>query len=162
MALDIGRTTILSAHLPIGIPGVSINRQCASGFTTVWFGWQSILSGDKDIVLAGGVEAQTSLPIMADMTIVAAGNKPQTVPPNIRISRHPYIVQKAAEYGQNMAGQIAGAELMGKVWNKKIGNSYEEFRLELDQLSVDSHMKACKPHAKEIETKKLFLLKFLN
>ena len=149
MALDIGRTVVLSSHLPIQIPGVSINRQCASGMTTVWFGWQEIALGDKEVVLAGGVEAQTSLPIMADMTIVGPGNKPQTVPPNPKIAQHPYIIQKSQEYGERMSGQIAAAELMGKVWNKKIGNSYEEFRLELDELSVYSHKKAAAPEAIE-------------
>ncbi|MHA1342041.1 MAG: thiolase family protein [Promethearchaeota archaeon] len=149
MALDIARTCVLASHLPIEVPGASINRQCASGMTTVWFGWHEILTGDKQVVLAGGVEAQTTLPIMADMTIVGPGNRPQTIPPNIKISEHPYIVEKSKEYGQRMSGQIAGAELMGKIWNKKIGNSYEEFRLELDELSVYSHKKAAKPEAME-------------
>ncbi|MHA1820452.1 MAG: thiolase family protein [Promethearchaeota archaeon] len=148
-ALDIGRTAALAAHLPITLPGTSINRQCASGMTTVFFGWQSIVTGNNDLVFAGGVENQTVYPIMADMNVVMPGNRVQTVPPNKKISKHPYIVQKAQEYGQRMAGQIAGAELMGKLWNKKIGNSYEEFRLELDMLSLESHKKALRPEAME-------------
>ncbi|MBD3349958.1 MAG: acetyl-CoA C-acyltransferase [Candidatus Lokiarchaeota archaeon] len=159
MALDIARTTALAAHLPISVPGVSMNRQCASGMTTVWFGWHEILTGDKDIALCGGVEAQTTLPIMADMTIVGPGNKPQTIPPNIKISKHPYILEKSEEYGQRMSAQIPGAELMGKVWNNKIGNLYEEFRLELDELSVNSHMKAKTDHAYEMRGKEILPIK---
>lgn len=155
MALDIGKTVALASHLPIEVPGVSINRQCASGMTTAWFGWQSIVTGDKDIIFAGGAEMQTTLPIMADMNLIMPDNTIQTIPPNIGLSRHPYIIEKAKEYGQSMAGQIAGAELMGKIWNKKIGNSYEEFRLELDELSVASHMKAVKPIAKEMRDKEI-------
>ena len=155
-ALDVGRTSVLAAHLPYTIPGTSVNRQCASGMQTCYFAWQQIATGEKDIVLAGGVEAQTTYPIMADMNVVMPGNKVQTVPPNPQISTSPYVMALAEKYGKRMSGQIAGAEIMGREWNKKIGNSYEEFRLELDQLSVASHKKALKEHAMEMRKKEIF------
>ena len=58
-----------------------------------------------------------------------------------------------------MAGQIEGAELMGRVWNEKIGNTRDEFRLELDEISYASHMKALKPSAMEARGKEITPLK---
>ena len=68
-ALDIGRTTALAAHLPISVPGMSINRQCASGAQAVMSAWQAIASGIHDSVICGGVEVQNKYPIMSDTYI---------------------------------------------------------------------------------------------
>ncbi len=157
-ALDIGRTAILSAGLPWTIPGVSVNRQCSSGMQSTYFGWQEIVTGDKDIVLVGGVEAQTTIPIMADLNVVQ-GATVQTWPPNIKITQSPYVIASQEKYGKDMAGQIEGAELMGKVWNEKIGNTRDEFRLELDEISLASHQKALKPSAIEARGKEITPIK---
>lgn len=157
-ALDIGRTAILSAGLPWTIPGTSVNRQCSSSMQTVYNGWMEIVTGDKDIVFAGGVEAQTTFPIMADLN-VSMGTYTQTFPPNIKITQSPYVQASVAKYNKDMAGQIEGAELMGRVWNEKIGNTRDEFRLELDELSYASHMKALKPSAIEARGKEITPLK---
>jgi len=157
-ALDIGRTAILSAGLPWTIPGASVNRQCSSGMQSVYNGWMEIVTGDKDIVIAGGVEAQTTIPIMADLN-VAMGAYVQTVPPNIKITQSPYVQASQDKYGKAMAGQIEGAELMGKVWNEKVGNTRDEFRLELDEISYASHMKALKPSAIEARGREITPLK---
>jgi len=157
-ALDVGRTALLSSGLPWTIPGTSVNRQCSSGLQTAYFGWQEIATGDKDIVFAGGVEAQTVYPIMADLN-VSMGAYVQTVPPNYLITENPYVIESEKKYDHHMAGQIEGAELMGKVWNEKIGNSWEEFRLELDELSLASHKKALKPSAIEARGREITPIK---
>ncbi|MBN2156155.1 MAG: thiolase family protein [Candidatus Lokiarchaeota archaeon] len=157
-ALDVGRTALLSSGLPWTIPGASVNRQCSSGMQTVYFGWQEIVTGDKEIVFAGGVEAQTVYPIMADLN-VSMGAYVQTVPPNRKITENPYVRASEEKYGHPMAGQIEGAELMGRVWNEKIGNSREEFRLELDQLSLLSHQKALRPSAIEARGREITPIK---
>ena len=66
-------------------------------------------------------------------------------PSNSKMAENPYTresIEKYRKFGINSSGQINAAELMGHVWNEKIGNSYEEFRLELDKLSLHSHKKA--------------------
>ncbi|MFX1468943.1 MAG: beta-ketoacyl synthase N-terminal-like domain-containing protein [Promethearchaeota archaeon] len=68
-ALDIGRTVALAAHLPVSVPGMSINRQCASGAQAVISAWQAIASGIHDCVICGGVEVQNRYEIMADTYI---------------------------------------------------------------------------------------------
>lgn len=157
-ALDIGRTTILSAGLPWTIPGTSVNRQCSSGMQTVYNGWMEIVTGDKEIVFAGGVEAQTTFPIMADLN-VSMGTYVQTFPPNIKITQSQYVQASQEKYNKDMAGQIEGAELMGRVWNEKIGNTRDEFRAELDEISYASHMKALKSSAIEARGKEITPLK---
>jgi acetyl-CoA acetyltransferase family protein len=147
-ALDIAKTSALSAGLPAEIPGVSLNRQCASGMQACYFGWMSIASGDKDVILAGGVESQNVYPIMADMSVPDAFGGVVTVPPNPLISQNPYVKISTKEYSEmtgvaaDISGQINSAEVMGRVWQKKSGLSPEAFRDELDKLSVYSHEKA--------------------
>ena len=55
--LNIARTAALIADFPIHVPGTTIDRQCGSSQQAVHFAAQAILSGDMDIVIAGGVES---------------------------------------------------------------------------------------------------------
>ncbi len=141
-ALDIAKTAALAAHLPMHIPGVSINRQCASGMQACYFAWMSIATGEKDVVLAGGVESQNTYPIMADMNVAMGGTKVQTFPPNPRISTNPYIKESEKKYNGEMSGQINSAEIMGNVWQEKSGLERSEFRRQLDEIAMLSHKKA--------------------
>ena len=59
-ALDIGKTVALAAGYPMSMPGVSLNRQCASGMQAIVFACQQIASGDKVAVVCGGVESQNT------------------------------------------------------------------------------------------------------
>ncbi len=146
-ALDVGRTTALGSKLDWITPGVSLNRQCASGMQATHFGWMEIASGEKDVVIVGGVELQNAYPIMADMVVDGV-----TVPPNKKILYNPTVKASSKKYGDDMfpnapniahlaqmAGQIASAELMGHVWKAP--------REVLDEISFNSHMKANKPEA---------------
>ncbi len=146
-ALDIGRTTALGSKLDWITPGVSLNRQCASGMQATHFGWMEIASGEKDVVIVGGVELQNAYPIMADMVVDG-----QTVPPNKKILTNKTVAASSKKYGDDMfpsqpniahlaqmAGQIASAELMGHVWKAP--------REALDEISYNSHMKANAPEA---------------
>ncbi|MFX0028430.1 MAG: thiolase family protein [Candidatus Hermodarchaeota archaeon] len=154
-ALDIGRTAALAAHLPISVPGMSINRQCASGAQAVISAWQAIASGIHDSVICGGVEVQNKYPIMSDTYIFdREQNKAVMIPPNKKIQTNPEVVKKAKEYKAQMADQITAAHYLGVVWMEKSGKSLEEFRNELDGLSLHSHKKACSTwdeRGKEIE-----------
>lgn len=154
-ALDIGRTAVLTAHLPVSVPGTSINRQCASGTQAVVVGWQEIASGMIDCVICGGVEVQNKYPIMADTNVYDEElKKPVMIPPNNKIMTHPEVAAKLKEYETSFAGQIQSAHDMGQVWMKKAGLSLEDYRHEVDSLSLHSHEKACSTwdeRSKEIE-----------
>jgi acetyl-CoA acyltransferase len=60
--LNIARTAALMADFPIKVPGTTLDRQCGSGQQAVHFAAQAILSGDMDVVIAGGVESMTRVP----------------------------------------------------------------------------------------------------
>jgi len=80
--------------------------------------------------------------------------KPLSIPPSKKILTHPEVVAKAKEHETQFAGQINAAHVMGVHWMKKSGKTLEEFRTELDKLSLLSHQKAVKSwdkRAKEIE-----------
>src|SRR5690606_6214752 len=64
---NIARTAALIAGLPDYVPGVTIDRQCGSSQQAVHFGAQAILAGDMDIVIAGGVESMTRVPMFSNM-----------------------------------------------------------------------------------------------
>ncbi|NVM18869.1 MAG: thiolase family protein [Candidatus Lokiarchaeota archaeon] len=154
-ALDIGRTSALAAHFPVSIPGMSINRQCASGAQSVMSAWQAIASGIHNAVICGGVEVQNRYPIMSDSFIFdKEQNKPVMVAPNKKILSNPEVAEKLKEYKTSFAGQINSAHDLGLHWMNKSGKTLEEFRFELDSLSYSSHQKAITTwdeRAKEIE-----------
>lgn len=154
-ALDIGRTAALAAHLPITVPGMSINRQCASGAQSVLSAWQAIASGIHDCVICGGVEVQNRYEIMADCNIFDKGqNKMVMIPPNGKIMTHPFVAEKLKVHRTSFAGQINSAHVMGQHWMKKAEMTLEDFRNEMDGLSLHSHEKACSTwdeRGKEIE-----------
>jgi acetyl-CoA acyltransferase len=64
---NVARTAALIAGFPDYVPGVTIDRQCGSSQQAVHFGAQAILSGDMDIVIAGGVESMTRVPMFSNM-----------------------------------------------------------------------------------------------
>ena len=65
-AINIARTAALTAGFPIHVPGTTIDRQCGSSQQAVHFASQAILSGDMDIVIAGGVESMTRVPMLSN------------------------------------------------------------------------------------------------
>ena len=67
LAGDIARTCWLTAALPLHVPGVTIDRQCGSSQQAVHFAAQAVMSGTMDVVVAGGVQAMSQIPISAAM-----------------------------------------------------------------------------------------------
>ena len=63
---DIARTTVLTAGLPDTVGGVQINRFCASGLEAVNLAAQKVRSGFDDLVIAGGVESMSRVPMGSD------------------------------------------------------------------------------------------------
>lgn len=66
---DIARTAWLAAGLPDHVPGVTIDRQCGSSQQAVHFAAQGVMSGTQDLVVAGGVQNMSAIPISAAMLV---------------------------------------------------------------------------------------------
>src|ERR1700684_3933238 len=66
---DIARTAWLGAGLPEEVPGVTVDRQCGSSQQAVHFAAQAVLSGTADLVVAGGVQNMSMIPIASSMTV---------------------------------------------------------------------------------------------
>jgi acetyl-CoA acyltransferase len=111
---NIARTAALIAEFPIHVPGVTIDRQCGSSQQAVHFASQAILSGDMDIVIAGGVESMTRAPMMSNMG-------------DAKLS--PKLTEKHEIINQGLSAE-------------RIANKWELSREELDRFSFDSHKRA--------------------
>ncbi|MCP1640655.1 acetyl-CoA C-acetyltransferase [Pseudomonas citronellolis] len=68
LAGDIARTCWLAAGLDQGVPGTTVDRQCGSSQQAVHFAAQAVMSGTQDVVVAGGVQTMTQIPISSAMT----------------------------------------------------------------------------------------------
>ncbi len=121
---NLARTSILSSKLPESVPGVTVDRQCGSSQQAMHFAAQAILSGTQDLVIAGGVESMSQVPILSAMTTAVKAGMPSPFAGEVLSSRYP---------GQEF-NQFDGAEKMAK----KYGVSKEE----LDQFAYDSHVRA--------------------
>ncbi|RFO94991.1 acetyl-CoA C-acetyltransferase [Rhodoferax lacus] len=67
LAGDIARTSWLAAGMPLTVPGTTIDRQCGSSQQAVHFAAQAVMSGTQDVVLAGGVQTMSAIPISSAM-----------------------------------------------------------------------------------------------
>jgi acetyl-CoA C-acetyltransferase len=67
LAGDIARTAWLAAGMPLSVPGTTVDRQCGSSQQAVHFAAQAVMSGTQDVVLAGGVQTMSSIPISSAM-----------------------------------------------------------------------------------------------
>jgi acetyl-CoA C-acetyltransferase len=67
LAGDIARTSWLAAGMPLNVPGTTIDRQCGSSQQAVHFAAQAVMSGTQDVVLAGGVQTMSRIPIGSAM-----------------------------------------------------------------------------------------------
>ena len=66
---NIARTSWLAAGYPQHVPGVTVDRQCGSSQQALHFGAQAILSGTADLIVAGGVQNMSQIPISAAMIV---------------------------------------------------------------------------------------------
>src|SRR5690349_22419600 len=64
---NIARNAVLLAKWPLEVPGVTLNRFCGSGLQAVNFALMGVLSGQQDVVVGGGVESMSRVPMGADM-----------------------------------------------------------------------------------------------
>ena len=113
-AINIARSAVLMAGFPIHVPATTIDRQCGSSQQAVHFAAQAILSGDMDIVIAGGVESMTRVPM--------GSTRRNSRPSEQLTSRYELI------------NQGLSAERIAEIWGYS--------RSELDEFSLLSHQRA--------------------
>ncbi|MGA8466734.1 MAG: thiolase family protein [Trebonia sp.] len=115
---DIARNAVLAAGWPLSVPGVTVDRQCGSSQQSVHFAAAGLVSGQYDVVVAGGVESMSRVPMGSSRGTAAnpSGSGLETlfkgVPPN----------------------QGIGAEMIAERWGLS--------RTQLDEYSLASHQKA--------------------
>jgi acetyl-CoA C-acetyltransferase len=122
---DIARTCWLAAGLPEHVPGTTVDRQCGSSQQAIHFAAQAVLSGTMDVVVAGGVQQMSQIPISSAMT---AG---QPLGFDDPFTGSPGWV---ARYGTQEVSQFRSAELIAEKWD--IG------RDEMEAFAVESHTRA--------------------
>jgi acetyl-CoA C-acetyltransferase len=117
---DIARTAWLAAGLPESVPGVTVDRQCGSSQQAVHFAAQAVLSGTADLVVAGGVQNMSMVPIGSAMT-----SDPFSGSAGWR-----------ARYGAEEISQFRAADLIAAKWG--IG------RVEMERYALASHWRAAR------------------
>ena len=116
-ALDIARTAVLAAGWPESVTGVTVDRQCGSSQQAVHFAAAGLIAGQYDVVVAGGVESMTRVPM---------GSSAQ--------GQDPLGPSFLARYGGVAPNQGTGAEIIAERWGFS--------RAQLDEFSLASHEKA--------------------
>ena len=121
---DIARTCALLGGLPEHVPGVTVDRQCGSAQQAVHFAAQAVMSGTMDVVIAGGVQNMSQVPITAAFT---AGQDDDY---------NPYSSAERWQtiYGNGEVSQVVGAEMMVDKWDLT--------RDEMEEFAVESHLRA--------------------
>ena len=121
---NIGRNAVLASSLPESVPGTSVDRQCGSSQQAIHFAAQAVMSGTQDVVIAGGVEVMSLVPIGASVKDgYDAGHGFPFNAEGIE-KRYPGV----------FFSQFTGAELVAKKWNLT--------RDILDNYAYNSHLKA--------------------
>jgi len=129
---NLARNAVLASSLPESVPGTTIDRQCGSSQQALHFAAQAVMSGTQDIVIAGGVEVMSIVPIGASIT---DGMKAEHgFPFNAKgiEKRYPGI----------FFSQFTGAELVADKWNLS--------RSDLDSFALESHIKAANASKAEL------------
>lgn len=127
LAGNIARTAWLVAGYDQSVPGVTIDRQCGSSQQAVHFAAQSIMSGTQNVIIAGGVQTMSKIPIGSAMV---AG---QALGFDHVFHTSPGWVER---YGTAPVNQFYGASEIAKKWGFS--------RKDLEEFSLASHQRADK------------------
>ncbi|MEU6993844.1 acetyl-CoA C-acetyltransferase [Streptomyces sp. NPDC046465] len=124
---DIARTSWLAAGLPEEVPGVTIDRQCGSSQQAVHFAAQGVLSGTQDLVVAGGTQNMSMIPI-------AFASRQAAEP--LGLIQGPYAGSEGwrARYGAQPVNQFHGAQLIAEKWGIS--------RRDMEEFALLSHRRA--------------------
>jgi len=122
---DIARTCWLAAGMPEEIPGTTVDRQCGSSQQAVHFAAQAVMSGTSDVILAGGVQNMSMIPISSAMTVA------QPLGFNDPFSGS---VGWRKRYGDEEVSQFKSAEMIAAKWDIS--------RAEMERFAFESHRRA--------------------
>ena len=125
LAGDVARTCWLTAGMSEDVPGVTIDRQCGSSQQSVHFAAQAVMSGVNDVVVAGGVQTMSKIPIGS---AGAAGNAFGFGDPFTGSE------DWVKRYGEDPPTQFKGAQMMADRWDMS--------REDLEVFSLESHRRA--------------------
>ncbi len=121
-SLNVARNAVLAAGFPESVPGTTVDRQCGSSQQAIHFAAQGVISGAYDIVIAGGVESMTRVPM---------GTSSQCGVPF-----GPKMIER---YNHGLVHQGISADLIAHKW--------ELSRENLDAYSLESHRRAARATA---------------
>lgn len=122
---NIARSAWLAAGMPLGVPGTTVDRQCGSSQQAIHFGAQAIMSGTQDVILFGGVQNMSALPISSAML---AGREYGFDDP---FTGSTGWVER---FGTQEVSQFNGAQMMADKW--------EISREEMEEWALQSHARA--------------------
>ena len=122
---DIARTCWLAAGLPDHVPGVVVDRQCGSAQQAVHFAAQAVMSGTADVVVAGGVQNMSAIPISAAMIAGDRFGFPDPFSGSAGWRRR---------YGDVPLSQFRSAEMIARKWGST--------RLDMERFALRSHQRA--------------------
>jgi acetyl-CoA acyltransferase len=114
---NIGRNAVLAAGWPEAVPGTTLDRQCGSSQQALHFAAATVISGQADLVVAGGVESMTRVPMGSSGT-----------------GHDPYGPAVRERYGVESFNQGVGAEMVAERWGFS--------RTQLDEYALASHAAA--------------------
>jgi len=120
---NVARNAVLASGLPESVPATSIDRQCGSSQQALHFAAQAVMSGTMDIVIAGGVESMTRVPMFTPGTLAEQAGLGTYLSPGTR-----------ARYGDVAFSQFAGAEALA--------HKHGLTRDDLDAFALLSHQRA--------------------
>jgi len=120
----LGRNVVLASSLPDSVPAVTIDRQCGSSQQALHFAAQAVMSGTQDLVIAGGVESMTRVPM----------GSPVTLPQAAGIGIGPFPPSILNRFGVSEFNQFTGAQM--------IADKYGFSREDHDRFALGSHRKA--------------------
>jgi acetyl-CoA C-acetyltransferase len=122
---DIARTCWLAAGLPDHVPGTTVDRQCGSAQQAVHFAAQAVMSGTMDLVVAGGVQNMSMIPISSAMTLAQPLG-----------FENPFAGSQGweARYGTQEVSQFRSAEMIAEKWGCS--------RDDMEAFAIQSHERA--------------------
>src|SRR5689334_12389395 len=127
---DIARTCWLAAGLPEHVPGTTVDRQCGSAQQAIHFAAQAVMAGVNDVVVAGGVQQMSMIPISSAMTL--AGDLGFDDP----FTGSEGWVKR---YGDGEVSQFNSAEMIAAKWDCT--------RDDMEAFAVESHERALRARA---------------
>ena len=122
-SVNVGRNAVLASKLPESVPGTTIDRQCGSSQQALHFAAQAVMAGSMDLVIAGGVESMTRVPLGSSVALARQAGMGGYMSPAMK-----------RRYGDIAFSQFDGAEMLAQ--------NYGFERAALDAWSLESHRRA--------------------